>query len=182
MRTVTALIGMAGLVGCAKLIPDITIDARVPSPIAAPDGKALMVFFQPEDRLMRANVMDTEGRFITNVAPGTFVGISMDPGAHDLVVFLTPKIARLLKTKLTAGRVHFVGIDAQSGWWGPSLDVHVGRAASDLEGLKAVMPADVERAQIVMHDTWDVRGVIDRATRSYDEASAAERVAFTIDD
>lgn len=180
MRLVTAFCVLA-LCHCTwpAVIPDITINATVPSPMVAPAGQAMLVFVRPRDVGFQVNVMDTEGRFVTTVARGTFVPIVMAVGAHDFVVFISPWTARPLRTTLTEGKVYFVGID-WTGFWTPILNVHAHRPETIVDGLKAAIPADVDRAQNVLHDTWNVKAVIDRAQAHYDQASADERAACTI--
>jgi hypothetical protein len=168
------------LFACAQVLPDVTVDASVPSPLVAPEGQALLVFYRPKDFRERVNVMDTSGRFVTTVAHGTFVAIAVPPGQRDFVVFVSPNNGRPLRTTLAAGQIAPIEIGIDVGFWSMNIRVNAHGSLAALEGLQATMPADLRRAENVLHDTWNVPAVLERAKARYAGLSDEERAACTL--
>jgi hypothetical protein len=170
----------AMLTACAGMIPDVTVDARVSSPLEAPDGRALIVFYEPKGLGFRGNVMDTSGRYVTSVAVGTYVPISVPPGQYDFVVFGGPREVRPLRATVIAGQIAVVEILIEPGFWAPNMSVNAHGSISALNDLQATLPVDTFRAEMVLHDTWNVSSVVERATERYSHMTDAERAVCTI--
>ncbi len=178
------------LPSCAGLLPDVTVDAKLPATLRAAPGQALVVFIRPPSpQGILVTIADTQGLIVTTLPAASLVPITVAPGTRDFIVLVSPKLAVLLRAELLPDRVYAAQVDVEMGLAGPGLAVHARRPApgtalvtkEERAALKPLTPWEVWRAQNVFHDSWDAAALTRDATGDFDRLSADERHNRTLD-
>src|SRR4051794_40052520 len=87
------IVATLSLLHCARPPPEVVIDARLPSALHAPSGRALLVFVRvPGLPGLEVNVADSEGRIVTSVPAASYVPVAIAPGQRELLVFMSPRV------------------------------------------------------------------------------------------